>query len=60
MSELPESLSQAILLAAIEENRASELLECMFNGGAPTIDRQTGKLVLATKEQLDSLHIVEI
>jgi hypothetical protein len=32
----------------------------MFNGGAPTIDRETGKLLLASGEQLQSLRIEEV
>lgn len=57
MSEprLPEAFSALILQAAIREERATDLLECLFDGGSATIDSQTGALVLATKEQLDGL-----
>lgn len=55
MLEIPESLSQAILKAAIEENKASELIECLFDGGSVTIDGETGKLILISSEQLDKI-----
>ena len=51
---LPESLARAILQAALNEDRAAELLECLFEGGSATVDR-SGKLILASGSQLAGL-----
>ena len=50
---LPEDFAARILAAAVSEGRASELLECLFDGGSATLT--DGRLVLATAEQLAGL-----
>lgn len=55
MSVIPEGMAAAILLAAIAEGRAGELLGCLFDGGSATVDRRTGRLVLASADMLDAL-----
>jgi len=41
-----EAMARRILLAAIDENRCAELMDCLFDGGSATVDARTGKLVL--------------
>jgi len=50
--EISEAFARAIFLTAIREQRCSEMLECLFDGGSATVDARTGKLCLATAEQL--------
>lgn len=58
--DIPESLARAILTAAINEERCSEMLMCLFNGGSATVDPVTGKLLLASAKQLQALHVYEV
>lgn len=51
---MTEHLAAAILLAAVEEGRSAELLDCLFNNGSATVDPE-GKLVLATNDTLQQL-----
>jgi hypothetical protein len=51
MSGIDEQLARAILAAAIVEGRSGELLDCLFEGGSATIDRD-GKLCLASAANL--------
>lgn len=53
--QLPEPLAQSILIAALKERRASEMLSCLFDGGSATVDAVTYKLVLISGEQLKDL-----
>lgn len=55
MASFSEALAKRILLTAIAEGRAAELLECLFEGGSATVDATTGKLMLATADQLAAL-----
>lgn len=50
-----ETLGRAICLAAIQENRCAELIDCLFDGGTCTVDPYTKKLVLISGEQLKGL-----
>ncbi len=52
---MPEPLARAILRAAINEGRAAELLDCLFDGGSATVDAVTGQLVLASSDILKKL-----
>lgn len=48
---LPEPLARQILQRAIDEGRASNLLACLFAGGAATVD-PAGHLVLIDADVL--------
>lgn len=50
--QLPESLSAVILMRAIRDGRASELLHCLFEGGTCTLDPTSGGLVLISGDML--------
>jgi hypothetical protein len=52
---LPEPVAQRILAQAIAEDRASEFLHCLFDGGSCTVDAVTGTLVLINGEQVKQL-----
>ena len=52
MSGVEDRLAFMIFHAAITENRCGELLDCLFKGGAGTVDAQTGKLVLVNGFQV--------
>lgn len=54
--EIPEALARAIFVAAISENRCSELLCALFEGGSATIDRTDGSLVIVDGVVLDQLE----
>lgn len=45
-------IATSILQTAINEGRAQELLDCLFEGGSCTVDVITGRLVLVTEQQL--------
>jgi hypothetical protein len=47
-------LAARILQAALDEDRADELLECLFDGGGCTVDPY-GKLVLVSADALANL-----
>ncbi len=49
-----EIVARAILEAAFREGRCGELLDCLFEGGACTVDAATRRLVLITPEQLEA------
>ena len=49
------ALAEAILHAALRENREAELLNCLANGGSATIDMQTHQLVLVSGHALESM-----
>lgn len=51
---MDENFAAFILLAAIREGRAAELLTCLFEGGSATVDPD-GKLVLASSDILKQL-----
>lgn len=53
MTEHP-TVAAGILNAALVEQRAGELLDCLFAGGGATVDA-SGRLVLATADQLEDL-----
>lgn len=52
--ELTEHWARRILVHAILEDRAAELLTALFTGGSVTIDND-GALVIVTAAQLDTL-----
>lgn len=47
-------MARRILHAALDEQRAAELLQCLFNNGSATVDPD-GKLVLATIDVLNQI-----
>jgi hypothetical protein len=47
-------VAEAIFRAAMNENRAGELLAALFDGGSATVD-QDGRLVILPGAQLDQL-----
>jgi hypothetical protein len=49
-----EAFARRLFMAAISENRAGELLHCLFEGGAGTVDPE-GKLVLITRWQVEQM-----
>ena len=51
----PEPFAKRILAAAIQEDRAGDLLVCLMSGGAATVDAQDGTLVLISGDQLSLL-----
>jgi len=53
---ISEALAQRIFAQAIHEDRAAELLECLFDGGSATVDAITGKLVLISLPDVTSLR----
>jgi hypothetical protein len=53
--KVSESVARLIFETAIAENRASDLLHCLFNGGTATVDVETHKLVLMTGDMLQAL-----
>lgn len=55
MDYISETLAKTILQAAINENKASTLLGCLFEGGTATVDAQSGKLVLMSANMLQAL-----
>jgi hypothetical protein len=55
MSHPLDAAARRIFEAAISEDRCGELLECLFDGGAPTVDGVTGRLVLASAAMLAGL-----
>lgn len=54
MSDVNEQMAQRILHAALLEDRAQELLSCLFDGGSATVD-PSGTLALATGEMLAAM-----
>lgn len=48
---LPEAFARTLLMVAVAEGRAAELLDCLHGGGSATVD-QHGLLALVTGEQL--------
>lgn len=51
---LPESFAARIMVTAVKEGRAAELLACLFDGGSATVDPD-GRLCLASAAMLDDL-----
>ena len=56
---LDENLAQRIFMAAVAEDRAAELMDALWEGAAPTVDMITGKLIIASKTQLDRMFGIE-
>lgn len=54
-SQVTEPWARSIMEAAIREDRCAEVLNCLFDGGSVTIDAATGRIALATADQLASL-----
>ena len=55
--QIPEALAKKILQTAIDEQKASNLLHCLFEGGSVTVDAETGKLVLMRSDLIQAfLH----
>lgn len=52
MAGITEDYARRILLKAIAEDRAAELLNCLFDGGSVTLDAMTGNLSFASKDML--------
>lgn len=50
---LNEPLARAILLTAVKEERAGELLSCLFEGGACTVDPETRRLILISADLIE-------
>ncbi len=50
-----ETVAKTILQTAVDEERASDLLHCLFEGGTATVDVETGRLVLITANMLQAL-----
>lgn len=44
-----------IMQVAIRDKQETEFMECLFDGGSVTVDAVTGKLVMATKDQLGNV-----
>ena len=55
MTNTLNKMARLIFQAAIDEDKCGELFECLIEGGSATVDVRTRKLVLFTKEQLDSV-----
>jgi hypothetical protein len=53
---IPESWAKRILLIAVKQDRAAELLECLFDGGSVTLD-QAGGLILLDGKELAKLYL---
>jgi hypothetical protein len=60
VSGTPEDWAAGILTTAIAEGRAGELLDCLFEGGSCTVDPLTGRLILATAEQVRGLFVLDL
>jgi hypothetical protein len=56
----PEDFAAGIFRTAIAEGRAGELLDCLLEGGSCTVDPLTGKLMLATAEQIRGLFVLDL
>jgi hypothetical protein len=54
VSGMTEGLALAIVRAAIDEGRAAELIDCLFDGGSATVDADD-HLVLAPAEALAAM-----
>jgi hypothetical protein len=54
-TEMLDSMATKLFTAALAENRCGELYQCLIEGGAATVDASTGKLVMITKNELQSL-----
>lgn len=52
MSGIPEEFARRILQKTLDEHRAGELLDALFEGGSVTIDAESGELVIITHAQL--------
>lgn len=50
-----DTLAKGMFLQSIREDRAGELLECLFEGGSATLDAATGKLVMLPGSAFQSL-----
>ena len=48
MSYIPEQYAQAILTKAISENKASELLETLFDGGSVTLTPANELIIISS------------
>jgi hypothetical protein len=46
MSRIPEEAAANILRVAIQRGRAAEMLECLWDGGAVTVDPESLDLVM--------------
>lgn len=53
--KVSENTARIIFQTAIDEQRASDLLHCLFEGGTATVDVETGKLVLMSANMLQAL-----
>lgn len=54
-----EEVATLLFQTAIRDGQAAELLMCLFDGGAATVDARTNRLVLITKEQVDAMGSYE-
>jgi hypothetical protein len=50
-----DHMARAIFSTALMQNRAGEVLQCLFDGGSVTIDAKTGQLVMASAAQLKQM-----
>lgn len=60
MSAFSEVAAAAILRTALAEERAGELMDCLFDGGSATVDAVTGELVLVGPEQLAAMAPADV
>lgn len=52
---IPEPVARRILEQAMTEERCSEFLHCLWDGGSATVDLTTGRLVLVSGVALEGL-----
>jgi hypothetical protein len=52
MAHEDDAIAEAIFKAALEEKKAGELLNCLFDGGSATVDMYSGKLVMISGDFL--------
>jgi hypothetical protein len=50
-----DPLAKILFVQAIREDRAGELLECLFDGGTATFDPTTNTLMMLPKSMLDEV-----
>lgn len=55
MAALLDPVARGIFAAALAEGRAGELLHALYEGGAATVDKHTGKLVIVTDDVIHQL-----
>jgi hypothetical protein len=54
-AESLDALARAVFTIALRDNRAGELLWCLFNNGSCVVDAFTGELILISNEALGQI-----